>query len=387
MSAKLQKIKQILCFINRYDSLLLQFLTIPVFMIKTSTYEIDIVKASTTKINDVDFDNLVFGRVFTDHMFVCDYIDGEWQKPKITAYQPMTIEPSARVFHYGQAVFEGMKAYKDDNDNVFLFRPEENYQRINTSAARLAIPEFPKDYFFNGLNALLNLDKAWIRKGVGNSLYIRPFVIATEPAISASPAEAYRFMIICSPAKAYYTDKVRVLFAEKYSRSADGGVGFAKAAGNYAAQFYPTSLAQKKGFQQIIWTDASTHEYLEEAGTMNIFFRIGDTLITAPNNDRILDGVTRKSVIQLAKDMGITCEVRRVSVKEIKAAAENGTLKEIFGAGTAAVISPISAFEHANDIYDIQDIENPYADLFKKHLLNIQHNLSEDPHHWRYEIK
>ena len=306
-------------------------------MAEINTNEIVIVKSENSKINSVDFSNLTFGRVFTDHMFTCDFEDGKWQTPKIMPYQAMTIEPSARVFHYGQAVFEGMKAYKDDDGKVFLFRPDENYRRINKSAARLAIPEFPKDYFFNGLETLLNMDNDWIKPGLGNSLYIRPFVIATEPAISASPAASYRFMIICSPAKAYYNEPVRVLFAEKFSRSADGGVGFAKAAGNYAAQFYPTSLAQKKGFQQIIWTDASTHEYLEEAGTMNIFFRVGDKLITAPNNDRILDGVTRKSVIQLAEDMNIECEVRRVSVSEIKNAAKDGSLKEIFGAGTAAV--------------------------------------------------
>ena len=356
-------------------------------MTAMNSNEIDIVKAQTSKINDVDFSNLTFGRVFSDHMFFCDYEDGKWQTPKITPYQAMTIDPSARVFHYGQAVFEGMKAYKDEDGKIFLFRPEQNAARINVSSARLAIPEFPKDYFLKGLEELLKLDSEWIKPGLGNSLYIRPFVIATEPAISASPADTYRFMIICSPAKAYYNEPVRVLFAEKYSRSADGGVGFAKAAGNYAAQFYPTSLAQKKGFQQIIWTDASTHQYLEEAGTMNIFFRINDTLITAPNNDRILDGITRKSVIQLADDIGINYEVRRVSVQEIKDAVNDGSLKEIFGTGTAAVISPVSAFEHGGDVFEIPSLENSYATLFKEKLMHIQHNLAKDLHGWRHEVK
>ncbi|WP_299521359.1 branched-chain amino acid aminotransferase [Winogradskyella sp.] len=356
-------------------------------MAEIQSNEVLVVKSETSKINAVDFSNLTFGRVFTDHMFVCDFEDGKWQSPKIMPYQALTIEPSARVFHYGQAVFEGMKAYKDDDGNIFLFRPDENYRRINKSAVRLAIPEFPESYFFDGMKTLLKLDSDWIKPGVGNSLYIRPFIIATEPAISASPAATYRFMIICSPAKAYYNEPVRVLFAEKYSRSADGGVGFAKAAGNYAAQFYPTNLAQEKGYQQIIWTDASTHDYLEEAGTMNIFFRIGDKLITAPNNDRILDGVTRKSVIQLAEDLGIDCEVRRVSVKEIKEAAKNGSLKEIFGTGTAAVVSPVSAFEHTGDVFELPEVENSYASLFKKTLMNIQHNLSEDKHGWRYGVR
>ncbi|GAA3782414.1 branched-chain amino acid aminotransferase [Corallibacter vietnamensis] len=356
-------------------------------MSSISSKEIQIERAKTTKIDQVDFNNIDFGRIFTDHMFVCDFKDGKWQTPKIMPYQPMTIDPSARVFHYGQAVFEGMKAYKDEAGKVWLFRPEENHARINKSAARLAIPEFPKDYFFNGLHTLLNLDKDWVKPGMGNSLYIRPFVIATEPAISASPASEYRFMIICSPAKAYYSGKVRVLFAEKFSRSADGGVGFAKAAGNYAAQFHPTNLAKEQGYQQVVWTDANTHEYLEEAGTMNVFFRVNDTLITAPTNDRILDGITRKSIIQLAKDNHIDVEVRRVSVKEIKDAARNGSLKEIFGAGTAAVISPISAFEHAEEVFELPNIEDSFASIFKEKLLNIQHNLSEDLHNWRQEVK
>jgi len=348
---------------------------------------ISVETTKTSKIDKVDFNNLDFGRVFTDHMFVCDYEDGKWQTPQIMPYQALSFEPSARVFHYGQAVFEGMKAYKDNDGKLFLFRPQENFERINKSATRLAMPEFPKDYFFNGLETLLKLDSEWIKPGVGNSLYLRPFVIATEPAISASPANSYKFIIICSPAKSYYNAAVRVLIAEQYSRSADGGVGFAKAAGNYAAQFYPTKLAQAQGFQQIIWTDANTHKYLEEAGTMNIFFRINDTLITAPNNDRILDGVTRKSIIQLASDLAIDCEVRPITVEEIKTEARAGRLKEVFGVGTAAVISVVSAFQHQDELFEVPEIEDSYGQLFKKTLLNIQHNVSEDPHGWRYEVK
>jgi len=350
------------------------------------TNEIDVVRVENSRINEVDFDNVEFGREFSDHMFSCDFIDGEWQTPKILPYQALSLDPSARVFHYGQAVFEGMKAFKDDHNDVWLFRPEDNFNRINISAARLAIPEFPKSYFFNGLETLLKLDASWVKKGSGNALYIRPFVIATEPAISAAPANEYKFMIICSPVKAYYKGKISVLIAEKFSRSADGGVGFAKAAGNYAAQFYPTNLANKKGFQQIIWTDASTHEYLEEAGTMNIFFRVNNTLITAPTSDRILDGITRKCVIQLAKDNEINIEVRRISVREIKDAAKNGSLKEIFGAGTAAVISPISAFEHAEEVFELPDIENSYASFFKNKLMDIQYNKAVDQHDWRYKV-
>lgn len=339
-----------------------------------------------TKINTVDFNNLTFGRVFTDHMLVCDFKDGKWQTPEISPYAPISFEPSARVFHYGQAVFEGMKAFKDDNDDIFLFRPDENFNRLNKSAERLAMPPVPENVFFEGLKQLLKIDKDWIKKGLGNSLYIRPFIIATEGAIAASPALEYKFIIICSPAQAYYPGDVRVIFAQKYSRSADGGVGFAKAAGNYAAQFYPTSLAHKEGYQQIIWTDANTHEYLEEAGTMNIFFRVGDKLITAPNNDRILDGITRKSIIQIAKDNNIEVEVRRVSVAEIKEAAQKGELKEIFGSGTAAVINPIKGFKHDTDTFELPVLEKPYASIFKEQLVNIQYNITEDKHGWRVKI-
>ncbi len=347
---------------------------------------IDIQQIAQSKIASVDFNNLTFGRTFSDHMFVCDFSNGEWKNPTIKPYGPMLFEPSARVFHYGQAVFEGMKAFKDDNDDVFLFRPEDNFDRINASANRLAMPSVPKEVFLEGLNALLKLDNEWIKKGLGNSLYIRPFIIATEGAIAASPADEYKFIIICSPAQSYYAGEVRVLFAEEYSRSANGGVGFAKAAGNYAAQFYPTQLANKEGFQQIIWTDADTHEYLEEAGTMNIFFRVGNTLITTPTNDRILDGITRKSIIQLAEDNNIKVEVRRVSVAEIKEAARSGELKEIFGSGTAAVINPIKGFKHQEDVFELPTIDDSYAALFKEKLVNIQYNKTEDKHNWRVKI-
>ncbi len=343
-------------------------------------------KASYSKIDQVDFSNLEFGRTFTDHMFVCDYKNGKWQAPEIIPYGPLSMEPSARVFHYGQAVFEGMKAYKDDEDGIWMFRPEDNFNRINISSKRMAIPEFPKEYFFDGLNALLKLDKDWIKKGQGNALYIRPFVIATEHAVAASRSEEYKFIVICSPVQAYYAKPIKVLFAQKFSRAADGGVGYAKAAGNYGAQFYPTSLAQAKGFQQVIWTDANTHEYLEEAGTMNIFFRINDKLVTAPTNDRILDGITRKSIIILAKDAGLEVEVRRVSVAEIKEAARNNSLKEIFGAGTAAVVTQISGFEHDDDIFDLEMMDDSYAQRFKKALTDIQYNKSADPYGWRYKV-
>ena len=343
-------------------------------------------KAKSSKIGQVDFENLSFGTVFTDHMFVCEYKDGMWHTPSIVPYQPLIMQPSSRVFHYGQAVFEGMKAYKDDAGGVWLFRPDENFNRINKSSLRLAMPEFPEEYFFEGLKTLLQLDYDWIKPGIGNSLYIRPFVIATQAGILASPADEFKFIIICSPAQAYYGGEVRVKIAEKFSRAADGGFGYAKAAGNYAGQFYPTKLAQEEGFQQVIWTDANTHEYIEEAGTMNIFVRFGDKLLTCPVGDRILDGVTRKSVIALAESQGIDVEIRPIKVQELLDGMKNGTLKELFGSGTAAVINPILGFGYKGERYELPDLEESYASQFKKQLLDIQYNKAEDKFGWRYQV-
>ena len=347
-----------------------------------------ITHAQESKIKNVDFDNLSFGEIFTDHMFVCDYKNGQWCTPKIMPYQPIQMDPSSSVFHYGQAVFEGMKAYKDDADGVWLFRPEENFARINKSSERLSMPEFPKEFFFEGLEKLLDMDKEWIKKGAGNSLYVRPFVFASQAGVQASASNAYKFMIICSPVASYYSGgEVHVQVAEKYSRAASGGVGYAKAAGNYAAQFYPTSLAHKEGFQQIIWTDANTHEYLEEAGTMNIFFRINDTLITTPTSDRILDGITRKSILQLAEHLGIKTDVRPISIHELLSSKEDGSLKEIFGAGTAVVVSSIKGFGYQNKRHVLEDAPDSFATILKDHIVNIQRNATEDPFGWRHEVK
>ncbi len=355
-------------------------------MSTTQTNKIEIIKAATTKINEVDFENLSFGAVFTDHLFECDFTNGEWQKPVIKPYQPFLLDPSAKVFHYGQAIFEGMKAYKDDNNDLWLFRPEENYKRFNTSAVRMAMPEVPQNVFMDGLNQLLQLDEAWVKKGKGNTMYIRPFMIATGTGVVANPSEDYKFMIILSPAKAYYSGEVKVLIAEHFSRAANGGIGAAKAAGNYAAQFYPTNLANKEGFQQVIWTDDATHTKLEEAGTMNVFFRIKDTLYTAPVSERILDGITRKSLIDMAKKEGIEVEVRPVLVSELVEASKNGTLKEIFGAGTAAVVNPIIGFSYQEVYYELPKTKNSFAEQLKEKLTNIQHKLAEDTFGWTVKI-
>ncbi len=355
-------------------------------MSTTNTIEIDIVTVSQSKIDTVDFENLSFGNVFTDHMLVCDFKDGQWSRPTIKPYEPFLIDPSAKVFHYGQAIFEGMKAYKDENESIWLFRPEENFKRFNKSAKRMAMPEVPESVFIDGLKTILDIEKNWVKKGLGNTLYIRPFMIAIGSGVIAQPSSQYRFMIILSPAKSYYSGEVKVIIAEHFSRAANGGIGAAKAAGNYSAQFYPTKLANDRGFQQIIWTDDATHTKLEEAGTMNVFFRINDTLLTAPISERILDGVTRKSLIDLAKRDGIDVEVRSVLVDELVSAAKNGSLKEIFGAGTAAVVNPIAGFSYKDTYYELPKIENSFALQLKDGLTKIQYNLALDSFGWTIKI-
>ncbi len=351
-----------------------------------TTYEIDIEQIAASKINTVDFDNLAFGNVFTDYMLECDFREGAWGKARIKAYEPFLLDPSAKVFHYGQAIFEGMKAYKDENDDVWLFRPDQNFIRFNKSAVRMAMPEVPEEIFIGGLHKILELEKEWVRKGKGNTLYIRPFMIAIGTGVIAAPSTQYRFMIILSPARSYYSGEVKVIIAEHYSRAANGGIGAAKAAGNYSAQFYPQKLANEQGYQQIIWTDDATHTKLEEAGTMNVFFRINDTLYTAPVSERILDGVTRKSIIELAKREGIAVEERSVLVDELVSAAKDGSLKEVFGAGTAAVINPIVGFSYKDEYHELPKLENSLAIQLKEKLTNIQYKLAEDTFGWTVKI-
>ncbi len=353
---------------------------------ETVIRNIAVEKVNTSKITEVDFDNLPFGSVFTDHMLVADYENGVWKAPKIVPYQPIALDPSSKIFHYGQSIFEGMKAYKDADDHVWLFRPQDNAQRLNISAKRMAIPELPEGMFMDGLEALLRLEKDWVPKNEGSSLYIRPFIFASGNGFHASPADKYKFIIACAPSGGYFSGKVKVLIEEQYSRAANGGVGYAKAGGNYAGQFYPTQLAIEKGYQQVIWTDDNTHEYLEEAGAMNVFVRIGDTLITGPTNDRILDGITRKSILEIAKDEGIKTEVRKISVTEVVQASKEGTLKEMFGAGTAAVVSPISAFGYKGSDHTLPELDDSYAQRLKKRITDIQYNRSADKFGWRHRV-
>ena len=344
-------------------------------------------RVEKSRIDGVDFENLTFGKIFTDHMFVSKYKNGEWSSGEIKPYENISISPSARVLHYGQAIFEGMKCFKSEQDELFLFRPEENFKRFNKSSVRLAIPEIDQNIFFNGLKELLMTDSEWVKKGIGNALYIRPFVFASEPSINASEANEYTFMIICSPSKSYYGNmEISVKVEEKYSRAAKGGVGYAKAAGNYAAAFYPTKLAIDQGFQQIIWTDSNNHNAIEEAGTMNLFFVIGDKLITSPTSDSILDGITRKSIIELAEFHNIDVLEREITIDEIIKEHKSGNLKEIFGSGTAVVVLPIKSFGHRDQMYSPGSEKSSVSSFLKEKLNNIQYNISSEFENWKYKI-
>ena len=344
-------------------------------------------RVENSKIDSIDFENLTFGKIFTDHMFISKYKNGEWSPGEIKPYENISISPSARALHYGQAIFEGMKCFKSEQDELFLFRPEENFKRFNKSSIRLAIPEIQEDIFFNGLKELLKIDSEWVKKGIGNALYIRPFVFASEPSINASEANEYTFMIICSPSKSYYGDmEISVKIEEKYSRAAKGGVGYAKAAGNYAAAFYPTKLAIEQGFQQIIWTDSNNHNAIEEAGTMNLFFVIGDKLITSPTSDSILDGITRKSIIELAKFHNIDVLEREITIDEILKEHKSGNLKEIFGSGTAVVVLPIKSFGHRDQLYTLNSEKSSVSSFLKEKLNNIQYNISNEFKNWKFKI-
>ncbi len=346
-------------------------------------------KTTNSRISTFNPQDFSFGNTFIDHMIICEYEHGAWGDVKLVPYGPLPFSPAMMGVNYGQACFEGMKAYKDKDGQVFLFRPEKNLERINKSAKRLAMPEVTEEMFIDGLKALIDIDRAWIPEGEGMSLYIRPLIFATEEALKARISNKYMFAIVATPAKSYYTEPVSVLISDFYSRAASGGVGSAKAAGNYAASFYPTQLAIEEGYEQIIWTDDATHQYFEESGTMNVFVRINDTIYTPPTSEKILDGVTRDSFIQLAKRRGIEVKIEPVAVKTVIEAQKNGTLKEVWGVGTAVVTSVFRALGYKGEKLQLPtlSLEESYALSLQKDLVDIQTNKAEDTFGWRVLVE
>ena len=350
---------------------------------ETIANKIDISLTTNSRISELEEGLNKFGRIFSDHMFVADFSDGQWSDARIVPYKDLSLSPATSAIHYGQSIFEGMKAYKNEDGETLLFRPTDNIKRLNISAERMCMPDVPEDLFYDGLKQLLDIDKDWIPSAEDTSLYIRPFMFSTDNYIGVKPSDKYKFMIFTTPVGGYYTEPVKVKVETHYTRSASGGVGFAKAAGNYASSLYPAKLAQKEGYHQLVWTDAKEHKYIEESGTMNIMFVIGDKLITPATSDSILDGITRDSVLILARDWGYTVEERKVSVDEVVEAATSGNLKEAFGTGTAATIAQISIFNHKGIDYELPSIESrEFSNRVSSYLQDIKRGKIEDSHGW-----
>ena len=348
---------------------------------------IRVTKSETSRLQDTKIENAPFGRYFTDHMFEADFINGEWTNVQIRPYQPLSIAPSNAALHYGQSIFEGIKAYRHANGDAFIFRPYDNYRRFNISAKRMQMPEVPESIFIEGMRTLLELDKGWIPAYTDHSLYIRPFMFASDEVIGVKPSDTYKFMIILSPTGPYYAAPMKINVEEHYVRAVPGGIGFAKAAGNYAAAMLATAEAKQKGYDQVLWMDAIEHKYVQECGTMNVFFIIGDKVIT-PNlqEGTILAGVTRDSAMVMLKEMGYQIEERPLSIDEILEAHANGSLKEVFGTGTAATISLIRElrYKETNMVFDTDRwVITPEL---KKRITAIREGHAPDTFGWLYKI-
>lgn len=347
------------------------------------TVDIEIIKNENSKLSSIDFDNLPFGRVFTDHMFYVEYSNGSWGKPVVKPFENLSLHPATSAIHYGQSIFEGMKAYKNEAGEVLLFRPDQNAQRLNQSAKRMCMPEVPEELFMAGLKTLVNIDSDWIPTKEGSSLYIRPFVFATDDYIGIKPSDNYIFAIFCCPVGAYYTEPLKVKIENFYTRAAEGGVGEAKAAGNYAASLYPAKMAKEKGYHQLIWTDAKEHKFIEESGTMNIVFEIEDKLVSPMPSGTILPGITRKSVLEVARAWGKVVEERKVSVEEVRMAAEYGRLTDAFGAGTAATIAQIQTIGFNDFDFELPPVEKRgFSNEVYKYLNDLKTGKVEDPFNW-----
>lgn len=355
---------------------------------------LDIRIEKTTSPKEIPGENnpLKFGTIFTDHMFIMNYETGKgWHDARVVPYQPVVLEPSAMVFHYGQEMFEGLKAYKTEDGRTLLFRPDKNVERANRTNRRICIPEIPEEDFIQAIKAVVKVDEAWVPEKEGTSLYLRPFIIATDPFLGVRPSDTYMFMIILSPVGAYYPEglnPVKIWIEDEYVRAVKGGIGEAKTGGNYVASLASQVKAHDEGYSQVLWLDGVERKYIEEVGAMNIFFKINGTVVTPELNGSILPGVTRDSVINLCKHWNIPLEERKVSVDELITAAEDGSLEEVFGTGTAAVISPVGHLRYEDKVIQIQD--GGIGELSQKvynTITGIQLGKEEDPFGWSVEVK
>ena len=349
--------------------------------------DFNITKIDRSKLNDINLENIPFGKYMTDYMLEVDYEDGKWQTPEIKPYQPLLMQPSLAAIHYGQSIFEGVKAYKNAEGEAYIFRPHDNFRRFNKSAERMQMPTVPEEIFIEGMRQLVKLDSNWIPAKADHSLYIRPFMFSTDETIGVKPSDKYKFMIILSPTGPYYATPMRIYVEEQYVRAVPGGIGFAKAAGNYGGSMFPTAQAKLKGYDQVLWTDAYEHKYVQECGTMNVIFVIGNTAITPDlASGTILDGVTRDSVIVLLKEMGLTVEERALNIDEVIDAHKAGTLKEVFGTGTAATISIIKELRYKDYVMEFDVDTWTVAPTVKKMLNDIRYGKTADTHEWMMKL-
>lgn len=349
--------------------------------------DIQVTKTAKSKIGEIDFNNLPFGKYFTDHMLEVDYANGEWGKVSIRPYGNLSLSPALAALHYGQSIFEGIKAYKDREGNPYIFRPYDNFKRFNISAERMCMPAVPEDIFVEGMRQLVALDKDWIPMKNDYSLYIRPFMFATDDVIGVRPAETYKFMILLSPTGPYYSSPMRIYVEEKYTRAARGGIGFAKAAGNYGSSMLATQIAKQKGFDQVLWTDAFEHKYVQEIGTMNFFVIIGNKAITPDlEAGTILEGVTRDSAIEALKELGYEVEERPISIDDIIHAHKAGELKELFGTGTAATVSMIQELCYEDYSMKFDTSTWKAVPAVKKLLTDIREGRVEDTRGWMFKV-
>ena len=349
--------------------------------------DFNVTRAERSKLNTMSLENIPFGKYFTDHMLEADFEDGEWRNVEIKPYQPLLLSPSLAALHYGQAIFEGLKAYKDPNGQPQIFRPYDNFLRFNKSAKRMEMAEVTEEIFVEGMKQLVRIDENWIPAKPLHSLYIRPFMFSSDEMIGVRPSERYKFIIILSPTGPYYSAPMRIYVEEKYVRAVPGGVGFAKTAGNYGAAMYPTAEARRQGYDQVLWMDAAEHKYVQECGTMNVFFVIGNTAITPGiESETILQGVTRDSVIQLLKDMGLTVKEENLSIDEIVAAHKSGRLREVFGTGTAATISMIKELKYRDLVMEFHTDQWEVAPAVKKEMNDIKQGLVADKYHWMVKV-
>lgn len=349
--------------------------------------DIPVRKTNHSRIHEVDFEHLEFGKYISDHMLVCDYARGQWKEPQIVPYANLSLSPSALALHYGQTVFEGMKAFRMKDGHINIFRMEKHYDRFVKSLRRMCMAVVPKEIFVEGLKQLIELDRNWVPSKPGHALYLRPFVFASEARFGVKVSDEYRFIIFTGPVPSLYADPIKVKVETEYIRAAKGGTGFAKCGGNYGASFLPTQQARHEGYDQVLWTDGIEHKYIEESGMMNVMFVINDTLITAPLSDSILDGVTRDSLLTLAKDLGYKNEERPVAVAELEQAFKSGTITEAFGAGTAAVVAPIKTIHiNGNDLMLPKYDENKLSYKLKNRLEQIRLGIGADVHDWNLAI-